>query len=141
MIHPRLLEIADEAIRAGINVTIHYLDYEKPVMANGSMETLQKRGYQNGTIFLRVDGFYKEGAVALIYNESKSYVDVIGRYDVLEHIYNSNDDVAAELAFINHAMYLRWKDRGFTLDSAWVPLLLKHNLIRAKTQTIYEAAQ
>lgn len=139
MINPRLLEIADEAIRAGIDVTIHYLDYEKPSMATGSMDTLKKRGYQNGTIFLRVAGFYKEGAVALIYSDTKGYVDVIGRYDVLEHIYNSNDDVAAELASINHSMYLRWKDRGFELDGAWVPLLLKHNLIRAKTQTIYEA--
>ena len=138
MIHPRLLEVADEAIRANIPVRVRILDYSNPGLASGTVSALSKAGYRDGESFLEVDGFYKNGSVIII-RRSINCTEVFGRYDRLDYIGDENPNASAVLPYVNHLEYLRHKDRGFELSPMWIPLLLKHELIRAKTQTTYEA--
>ena len=139
MIHPRLLEIADAAIRAHIPVCVRILDFQNHGLATGTLDSLQKAGFKDGDMFLAVDGFYKNGSVYLIHNDHRGITEIFGRYDRLDFIGDENTDVGKILPYLNHTEYLRYKDRGYELDQRWVPLLIQHGLVRAKTQTIYEA--
>jgi hypothetical protein len=140
MIHPRLLEIADEAIKANIPVRVRILDFANPGLATGTVEALAKAGYQDGTFFLEVDGFYKNGSVLLVHNDHRGLTELFGRYDRLDFIGDENSEVGKFLAYNNHYQFKMWKDRGFSLDKQWIPLLVKHGILRPVNQTVYEDA-
>lgn len=142
MLNARLLEVADEAIRAGIEVRVRILNFENPALATGTVEALKRGGYAEGTHFLEVEGFYKNGAVVLIHNDKMNYTEVFGRYDLLDSIGDGWNIQGAgqRLAEINFSEYRRYNERGFSLDKRWIPLLVQHGIIRpvTKIETTYE---
>jgi hypothetical protein len=135
-LHPRLLEIAGDAIRANIPVRIRILDYANSGLASGTVSCLSVAGYRDGDMFLEVDGFYKNGSVILIWDSLMELVEVVGRYGRLEYLGEGCGPDA--LARVNFDEFLRYKDLGFAISEMWTPLLLSAGLIKARTQTIYE---
>lgn len=142
MLNQRLLEVADEAIRNGIEVRVRVYDITKPGLATGTFEAFEKAGVANGTYFLEVAGFYKHGSVCLVHNDHMNYTQVFGRYALLDTIGDtlSLQGANQRLADINYTEFLRYQDRGFTLDQQWTPLLVRHGFIKPVVTTTYVAA-
>lgn len=141
-LNPRLIEVAHEAITAGIPVKVRILDFSKPGLATGTVEALTKAGYRDGDYFLEVDGFYKHGSVVLIHNAHMGYTQVFGRYNHLDNIYDGDRRPGSTLAYINHYQFKLWQDRGFELDERWIPLMVRHGILMpvTKSETTYVEA-
>lgn len=92
------------------------------------------------TVILRVDGFYKHGAVELkIIREAdgQPQLQITDRYGKKSTYYNPT---FSDLVSYNFYCWQDYKDRGYEIDKSWAPHLLAAGLIKAETQVVYSAS-
>jgi hypothetical protein len=137
-----ILPVVDEAMRAGVPVHLRRLTIES-AQSSSVFRDLGLPGLvsdEDDILYVYVEGFAKHGGVSLFYSPKRDAVDIIGRYGRLTTIDSYIEDKAQELAFCYYSELQAYADRGFEVDSRWVPVLLKRGIIKAKTTTTYVPA-